>query len=122
MKEVRFWFGWLFLILPLHGVEQLMFGLDELYELQGQVGAVLDLFANRDKGIVVMVFAVVMLVAALVYGGVVGGRWRLLGPAFFGINGLGESHHIIKTIVHADYFPGAVTAVGYVLIGFFLLR
>jgi hypothetical protein len=122
MREIRYWFGWLPIILILHGVEQLTFGLDELYELQGQVGMVLGLFTNRDAGIVVLVFAVVLLVQTFVYAFLVGGRWRLLGPTFFGIAALGESHHIIKTVVRLDYFPGAVTAIAYVGVGILLLR
>src|SRR5262245_7253504 len=100
MKEIRYFMGWLLIILPLHGVEQWLFGLDELYELQGQVGAVLGLFPTRDYGVVVMVFAVVMLVATFLYCTLTSGRWRLLGFAFFGVSGLVESHHVIKTIVH----------------------
>src|SRR5262245_26970352 len=122
MRDVRYWFGWLPVILVFHGVEQLMFGLDELYELQGQLGAVLGLFANRDSGTVVLVFAVVLLVQLFVYTALVGGRWALLGPAFFAVAALGESHHIIKTIWRLDYFPGAVTAVAYVTVGILLLR
>jgi hypothetical protein len=50
MKDIRYYLGWLLVILPLHGVEQFMFGFDELYELQGQVGAIVDLFPTRDAG------------------------------------------------------------------------
>jgi GrpB-like predicted nucleotidyltransferase (UPF0157 family) len=117
MRDVRYWFGWLPVILVFHGIEQLLFGFDELYELQGQVGAVLGLFANRDAGIIVLVFAVVLLVQLFVYTLLSGGRWRLLGPTFFAVAALGESHHIIKTIFRLDYFPGAVTAIPYVVVG-----
>ena len=122
MRDVRYWFGWLPVILVFHGIEQLLFGFDELYELQGQVGAVLGLFANRDAGIIVLVFAVVLLVQLFVYTLLSGGRWRLLGPTFFAVAALGESHHIIKTIFRLDYFPGAVTAIPYVVVGALLLR
>ena len=122
MNEVRRWFRWLPIILVLHGIEQLLFGLDELYELQGQAGMVLGLFRDRDSGIVVLVFAVVLLVQLFVYGFLVGGRWRLLGPGFFAVAALGESHHFIKTIVRLQYFPGTVTAIAYVAVGALLLR
>jgi len=112
----------LFVVLPLHGIEQFIFGIDELYDLQGQTAAVLGLFPNRDYGIVLMVFVCVILVLTIVYTSLVGGRWRLFGPAFFGISTLVESHHIIKTIVRGAYFPGAVTAVPFVLVGVFILR
>src|SRR5262245_26763540 len=122
MKEIRYWFRWLPVILVLHGVEQLLTGLDELYELQGQVGFVLGLFADRDAGIVVLVFAVVILVQAFVLGLLGGGALRLLGPGFFALAALGESHHVVKTVLRAEYFPGAVTAVPYVVVGALLLR
>ena len=122
MNDCRYWLGWLLIILPLHGIEQLMFGLDELYELQGQVGAVLDLFPTRDYGIVVLVFLLVILVQLFVYGVLKGGPLRLLGVGFFGLSAVGESHHVIKTIVNADYFPGALTAIPFVFVGVMLLR
>jgi hypothetical protein len=122
MREICHWFRWLPLILVLHGVEQLLFGLDELYELEGQVGFVLGLFPDRDAGIVVLVFAVVLLVQTFVYGLLSGGALRLLGPGFIGLAALGESHHVIKTILRAEYFPGAVTAVPYVIVGALVLR
>lgn len=122
MKDIRCYLGWLLVILPLHGIEQFMTGFDELYELQGQVGAVLGLFPNRDAGIVFMVFAVVFLFMTFMYGTLRGGRARLVGFAFFGISGLIESHHVIKTLVHLDYFPGAVTAVPFAIVGGLLLR
>ena len=122
MREVRYWSGWLPIVLVLHGIEQLLFGLDELYELQGQVGVVLGLFANRDAGIVALVFAVVLLVQLFVYASLVGGRWRLTGPAFLALAAIGESHHVIKTVWRFDYFPGAVTAIAFMAVGILLLR
>jgi hypothetical protein len=41
---------------------------------------------------------------------------------FFGFEFVGESHHIIKTIVRGGYFPGTVSAVALVVIGAQLLR
>jgi len=122
MNDVRRWFFWLPIILALHGVEQIIFGLDELYELQGQVGYLLGLFPDRDRGIVVLVFAVVILIQVFVYGLLKGGRFALLAPGYFAVAALGESHHIIKTILRAAYFPGSVTAIAYVVVGALLLR
>lgn len=122
MKDIRHYLGWLLVILPLHGIEQFMTGFDELYELQGQVGTVLGLFPDRDAGIVFMVFAVVFLFMTFMYCTLRGGRSRLVGFAFFGISGLIESHHVIKTLVQLDYFPGAVTAIPFAIVGGLLLR
>ena len=122
MKDIRYYLGWLLVILPLHGIEQFMFGFDELYELQGQMGAIVDLFPTRDAGIVFTVFAGVALVMTFMYCALGTGRSRLAGFAFFGASGLIESHHLIKTIVQLDYFPGAVTAIPFVIGGGLLLR
>ena len=122
MKDIRYFLGWLLVIVPLHGIEQFLTGFDELYELQGQVGAVLNLFADRDAGIVFMVFAVVFLVMTFMYCSLHSGRSRLIGFAFFAVSALIESHHVIKTLVHLDYFPGAVTAIPFAIVGGLLLR
>ncbi len=122
MQEIRKWMGWLVIIVILHGVEQLLTGLDELYELRGQIGAVLSLFPDRDSGIVVLVFIVTTLVMLFVYTSFLTSRWRFLGPFFFGVASLGEIHHVVKTVVRLDYFPGAVSAIAYVTVGFLLLR
>ena len=122
MREIRYWFGWLMVVLVVHVLEQFLFGIDELYELKGQMGAVLGLFPNPDYGIVFMVGIVVLLVQLFIYGLLRGDRLRLLGPAFFGLSGLVESHHIFKTIFRKAYFPGAVTALAFVAVGFLLLR
>lgn len=122
VKEIRFWFGWLMVVLLLHAAEQFLFGIDELYELKRQMATVLGLFPNPDYGIVFLVVFVVFLVQLFIYGFLVGGRWRLLGVAFFGVSGLVESHHIIKTVLRGGYFPGAVTAIPFVIVGALLLR
>jgi hypothetical protein len=122
MNEIRRWFGWLIVVLLAHLAEQFLFGIDELYELKGQVNAVLGLFPNPDYGIVAIVGLVVLLAQLMVYGFLVGGRGRLFGPGFFGVSGLVESHHIIKTVGRGAYFPGAVTAIAFVTVGFLLLR
>lgn len=123
MRDVQRWFGWLFVILPLHGVEQFLTGIDELYVLQRQMSSVLGLAPNPDYAIVLMVFVVVLAVMAMIYAALFGGgRARLAGPIFFGVAGLIEIHHVIKTLVNGAYFPGAVTAIPFVFIGFMLLR
>lgn len=122
MKDVRYWFGWLMVVLVAHVTEQFIFGLDELYELKGQFNYILGHFATPDYFIVALVGIVVLLVMTMNYGHLVGGRGRLFGPIFFGVSGLVESHHFIKTVLHRNYFSGAVTAIPFVFIGFMLLR
>ena len=108
-------------VLQLHMVEQLLFGLDELYELQAMVGTAMALFSDADRAAVVLVFAVVTVVLLLSYGFMTGGVARLIAASFFGIEFMFESHHIVKTIVRGAYFPGAVTALAFVALGALIL-
>ena len=110
------------LAMALHGIEQLAFGLDELYELRAMTGAVLDWSGNPDVATVLMVFAVTMLVLFFCYGFMAGGVPRLIATTFFGLEFMGESHHIIKTVVRGEYFPGAVSAGILVILGALILR
>jgi hypothetical protein len=102
-------------------VEQLLFGLDELYELQAMVGSVMTWFSDADRAAVVLVFAVVTAVLLLCYGFMTGGVPRLVAASFFGLEFMVEGHHIVKTIVRGTYFPGAVTAIAFVAIGAMIL-
>jgi hypothetical protein len=70
---------------------------------------------------VVLVGVVILLVQFIVLAGLTGGRWTLLAAGFFGVEGVAQIHHIVKTIVHGAYFPGAVTAVVYVPVAAMLL-
>jgi hypothetical protein len=109
------------LLLPLHGLEQLLTGLDELYELQAAFAPFLNLFANRDLGIVLLIFIATIAVLLLCYGFMVGGAPRLVAASFFGVQFMYESHHIVKSIVRGVYFPGAITALPLVCAGALLL-
>jgi hypothetical protein len=108
-------------VLQLHMVEQLMFGLDELYELQAMVATAMTLFSDADRAAVVLVFGVVTAVLLLSYGFMTGGVPRLIAASFFGLEFMLESHHIVKTIVRGAYFPGAVTAIAFVALGAMIL-
>lgn len=108
--------------MALHGIEQLAFGLDELYELRAMTGAVLGWSGNPDVATVVMVFAVTMLVLFFGYGFMAGGVPRLIAATFFGLEFMGESHHIVKTVTRGEYFPGAVSAVMLVMLGVLMLK
>ena len=98
-----------------------MFGIDELYEVKGAVAAYQDWFGDPDYATVVLVLVVGVLVQFMVLAGLAGGRWTLVAPGFFAVEGLAQIHHIVKTIGHGEYFPGAVTAIPYVPIAALLL-
>jgi uncharacterized membrane protein YjjP (DUF1212 family) len=80
------------------------------------------LFHNPDYGSVVLVIISFSLVNLIVYGLLVGGRWRQIAVGVFAMMALGEVHHVVKTALHASYFPGAVTSIPFVLFGALLFR
>ena len=104
-------------MIPLHIVEQLVFGIDELYELRSMAWDMVSWLPDPDYGIVVQVGVVTTLVLGLCWAFMVGGVPRLIASGFFGLQFMVESHHIIKTIVSGNYFPGAVTATVIVGLG-----
>ena len=122
MKDVQYWYVWFIIMLPIHLAEQFLFGIDELYEMQRFSAVFHSWFQNPDYATVTLVGIITLLVVLMIYAVLIGGRWRLLVFGFFGLVGVGESHHIIKTITHMQYFPGAVSAVPFVAVGILLLR
>lgn len=104
-------------MIPLHIVEQLMFGIDELYELRTMAWDMVSWLPDPDYGIVVQVGVATTLVLALCWAFMVGGRARLIASGIFGLQFMVESHHILKTIISGVYFPGAVTATVIVGLG-----
>src|SRR5690242_1973703 len=104
-------------MIPLHIAEQLLFGIDELYELRTMAWDMVSWLPDPDYGIVVQVGVVTTLVLSLCWAFMVGGTARLIASGFFGLQFMVEGHHIAKTILHAEYFPGAVTATVIVGLG-----
>lgn len=121
-NDIRRWFGWLVIIGPIHMSEQLLFGIDELYELKRFAAAFYGLFRNPDYASVVLVIFSFTIVNLIVYGLLVGGRWRRIALGVFAMVGLGEVHHVVKTVLHGSYFPGAVTSIPFVIFGALLFR
>jgi hypothetical protein len=122
MKNIRRWFGWFIVVLVLHVTEQLIFGIDELKEVRS-IGAVYySWFSNPDYGSVVAIGGIVLVVQLLLFSTLTMGKWRFAPFVFFGVSGIGEMHHIVKTILHGAYFPGAVTAFPFAVVGVLLLR
>jgi len=122
VNDIRRWFGWLIMVLVVHVGEQLLFGIDELEEFKQVAGVYYSWFSNPDYGSVVMVGLIVLVGMSFVFAAMFGGKWRLIPAGFFGVSGVIESHHLVKTFLHGAYFPGAVTAVAFVTVGALLLR
>jgi hypothetical protein len=121
-RQLVGWFALLVLIGPIHMGEQLMSGLDTLYELQALMAGYYSLFANPDVATVLLVIFFVTLVQSMLLAVLAGGRWRLLVAGFFGFMGLLEVHHLMQTLIQAEYFPGVVTSIAYSWIGAMVLR
>jgi hypothetical protein len=81
-----------------------------------------SLFANPDVGTVLLVILGVTLVQSFLLAVLAGGRWRLLVPGVFGFMGLVETHHLVQTVIQAQYFPGVVTSIAYTWIGVMVLQ
>jgi hypothetical protein len=122
MKDIKRYFGWMIVILVLHLAEQFIFGIDELEEVK-QFGRVFyGWFSNPDYASVALIGLIVLAVQLMVYAMLAGGRWQLIPAGYFAIAGIGEIHHVVKTIAHGAYFPGAVTAIAFSAVGVFLFR
>jgi hypothetical protein len=122
MQDIRRWFLWTLIIGPIHMGEQLLTGIAELQELKGFLAKYYTLFRDPDYGTVVLVIVGFTLVNLIVYGLLAGGRLRLSAVGFFALLAIGEIHHIVKTVVNAAYFPGAITALPFFIFGALLLR
>lgn len=121
-RQLLRWFTMLVLIGPIHMGEQLLFGLDTLYELRAMMAGYYSLFQNPDVGTVALVIGAVTIVQSMLLGALAGGRWRLAVAAFFGGVGVFEAHHVIQTLIHGQYFPGLITSIPYTWIGVLVLR
>ena len=122
MRDVKRWFGWLMAVLVVHLAEQFAFGIDELEEMKQFSAWFHGWFSNQDYGSVALIGLGVLVVMLVARAGLAGGRWPLAPAGFFGLAGVGEIHHIVKTVAHGAYFPGAVTAIAYVTVGALLVR
>jgi hypothetical protein len=122
MRDIRRWFGWTMVIGPLHMGEQFLTGFDELHELQRFSAAYHGWFGNPEVGTVLLVTLAFTFMNVVVYGLLKGGRAALLALGAFALVAVGEVHHLVKTIAHLQYFPGAVTAPFFALFGWLLLR
>jgi len=60
-----------------------------------------------------------ILVLPLLLALVLGGRWVLRAMTIYGLVFLFELSHVIEAIVDRAYFPGLITSLIYVTVGFF---
>lgn len=121
MKRIK----WLFLLLvivgPLHMIEQMMFGIDELYEMKRLVGLYQSWFSNPDMGTVLLVTIAGASLLLMMYGLLAGGRWQLVVVGMLGLLSAGEVHHVVRVFLSGRYNPGVVTSVPFAATGALLL-
>src|SRR5262245_489769 len=117
MTSVPRLFLFVIFMIPLHIIEQLVFGIDELYELRTMAWDMVSWLPDPDYGIVVQ-GGVSTAFGLARWWAFMGGRIpRLIASGFFCFQFMVESHHVVKTILHGAYFPGAVTATVIVGLG-----
>jgi hypothetical protein len=121
MRSLTFWFAMLVLIGPIHMVEQLLFGLDVMAEFKTMVAAYYSWFANPDIGTWLLVVVSLVLIQLLLLAMLAGGRWRLFAAGFFGVQAVGEGHHIVQALLQGGYFPGLVSSFAYIAVGVMVL-
>ena len=69
-----------------------------------------------------MVTIITSLVFLFCYGLMIGGRAALAVFTYFGLEFTYELHHVFKTIVHGEYFPGAVSSIAIATVGCLILK
>lgn len=117
MKNIKYLFGWLVIIGPIHMIEQMIFGLDELQELKRVSAVYHSWFADPDFGTVLLVTIAGATSLLMMYGLLAGGRLQLIVVALLGFLSVGEVHHVAKTVVAGRYNPGVITSVPFAAFG-----
>ena len=114
-------YAWLKLLAVLHIVEQMIFGMQDLYELQHVISKYESWFSSTTTAMVVLV-TIVMALAALGARRIIGGGFaRFVTMFILGLPTIGELHHVIETLRARCYTAGTVTAVPSVICGVLFL-
>jgi hypothetical protein len=123
MNRIRTVFLLLTIVGPMHMAEQLLFGIEEFFSIQGYVTSYYTWFepAAADHATVILITVVWTMTSLLFYGLLRGGTARLVVLGIFGLFGAQEVHHVIESLQTGAYDPGLVTCVPYALLGALLL-
>lgn len=121
VNDIKWLFGMLVVVGPLHMIEQMLFGIDELYEMKRLVAIYHSWFSNEDLGTVVLVTTAGASLLLMMYGLILGGRWRLVVVGLLGLLSAGEVHHVVRVFLSGHYNPGVITCVPFATIGAFLV-
>jgi hypothetical protein len=114
--------GCLVIIGALHMTEQLLFGIQQIYEVKRIFASYQSWFRDPDWGTVLFIFIMGTLLNLIAYSLIAGGRLLLLAVGFFGVQAITEVHHLVNVITHGTYNVGTVTSIPFMAIGVLLLR
>jgi hypothetical protein len=121
MKSSTRLYAWLKLLAVLHIVEQVIFGMQDLHQLQHIISIYESWFANTTTARAVLV-TIIMALAALGARCIInGGFARFITMFVLGLPTIGELHHVIETVRARCYTAGTVTAVPSIICGVLFL-
>ena len=121
MKTSTRLYACLKLLTILHLLEQLIFGMQDLHELQHLIAVYENLFGDSNGSLAALVTISASLAALAVHFILKGGLARFMTMFVLGLPTLGEFHHFVKTMRVGHYTGGTVTAVPYIACGVLFL-
>jgi len=122
MKTSTFLYGWLKVLTVLHIVEQLIFGMEDLHQLQRMIAAYESWFANKNMALALLVTISAGFGVSAIRCIFKGGSARFVALFILGLPTIGELHHLLEILRAGHYTPGSVTAVPSVICGVLFLR
>jgi len=122
MKTSTRLYAWLKLLTVLHIVEQLIFGMEDLHQLQHMIVMYESWVGNANAAIALLVIGGIALAVLATLWILNGGFARFITMFTLGLPTIGELHHLVHTIRVGHYTPGVVTAVGSTVCGVLFLR
>jgi len=122
MKTSTRLYACLKLLTMLHIVEQLIFGMQDLHELQHLMAVYENHFGDTNGSLAVLLAIAAGLAALVIRCILKGGGARFAAMFILGLPTIGELHHLFETVQTSHYSPGAVTALPSVICGVLFLR
>src|SRR6516225_5267131 len=122
MKSSTRLYAWLKLLAVLHIIEQLIFGMRDLYALQRIISMYESWFANTTVAMTVLITVIIVLAVLGARCIINGGFARFITMFVLGLPTLCELHHVIETLRALHYTIGTVTAVPSIICGVLFLR
>lgn len=116
MKTSTRLYAWLKLLAVLHIVEQLIFGMQDLHELQHMLLIYENWFASSGKATAALIAIsegpAILGIRCIISGGFA----RFAAMFVLGLPTIGELHHLVATVQFRHYTPGTVTAVPSIIL------